>query len=246
MLGLGDLSAVRIELPSISYVVARTHPGNVIGRNNQLPWHQRADLQRFKRITQGHVMIMGRKTYESIGKPLPGRVNIVLTREPEPDRANSFWQRDETIMLHTYSLENAMFFADVLSFKRGRSDIFVIGGSQIFSQFNKLFNKVYLTEILTNDRQPNDAIFDFKFDRRQWQEIESSHIPSGPSDDHPSRFLVLERRRQRVRYVEVNDFYTENVASKMWREKQLDLFYHAIKAPRPVNVPYQYKLEWAA
>jgi dihydrofolate reductase len=237
---------VRIKLPSISYVVARTSPGNVIGRNNQLPWHQRTDLQRFKKITQGHVMIMGRKTYDSIGKPLPGRVSIVLSREPEPDLANSFWQREDTVVLPTYSLENALFFADVLSFKRGKSDIFVIGGSQIFSQFNKLFNKIYLTEILTDDRQPGDAIFDFKFDRRQWRELECTYIEAGPHDDHPSRYSILERRRQWVRYVEVNDFYTENLASKIWREKQLDLFYHAIKTPRPVNIPYQYKLELAA
>ncbi len=191
-------------------------------------------------------MIMGRKTYDSIGKPLPGRVSIVLSREPEPDLANSFWQREETMVLPTYSLENALFFADVLSFKRGTSDIFVIGGSQIFSQFNELFNKIYLTEVLTNDRQPEDAIFDYKFDMRRWKEIESTNVEAGPNDDYPTRYLVLERKRQWVRYVEINDFYTGKLASEIWREKQLDLFYHAIKAPRPINIPYQYKLELAA
>ena len=237
---------MRIELPSISFVVARTSPGNVIGRDNQLPWHQRTDLQRFKKITQGHVIIMGRKTYESIGRPLPGRASIVLSREPERDTSNTFWHLDSTIVLSAYSLENALFFADVLSFKRGTSDIFVIGGSQIFSQFNRLFNKVYLTEVLTDDRRPGDAIFDYKFDRRRWREVESERVEAGPQDDYPTKYSVLERRRQWVRYVEVNDFYTGRLASDLWREKQLDLFYHAIKAPRPVNVPYQYQLELAA
>ena len=71
----------RAKMPSISTIVARSHPGNVIGYQNKLPWRQKSDLKRFRAITIGHVVIMGSNTFNSIGRPLPGRTNIVLTRD---------------------------------------------------------------------------------------------------------------------------------------------------------------------
>lgn len=85
-----------LTLPSISYVVARSVPGYVIGNENRLPWHLKTDLKRFKQITIGHPIIMGRKTHLSIGRPLPGRVNIVLSRKADKNVENDFWQRAET------------------------------------------------------------------------------------------------------------------------------------------------------
>jgi dihydrofolate reductase len=238
---------VRIRLPSISYIVARSWPDSIIGRDNELPWHLRTDLQRFKNITFGHAVIMGRKTHLSIGRPLPGRTNIVLSRTSESDLRNSFWHRDETVLLWTENRESALYFADVLSIAKGKSDFFVIGGSEMYRVFGDLFNKVYLTEVLTGEslhREPGDAVFDYKIDNRKWQTIESQSIPAGPTDDYPSRYTVLERKTKYVRYLEIKDYYTEIDSRKFWVQQQLDLFDEIEMASpgKPLNVSYQYEM----
>jgi dihydrofolate reductase len=240
-------ATVQIRLPSISYIVARSSPGNIIGRNNQLPWHLATDLQRFKKITFGNVIIMGRKTFLSIGKPLPGRVNVVLSGKSEPNIENSFWHRQETMRLWAGNRESALFFADVFSIAKGRSDFFVIGGSEMYRLFGDLFNKIYLTEVVTGtDLKPEsgDAVFDFKIDNRKWRTIERSEVPAGPKDDYPSLFTVLERRTKNVRYVEVEDYFTAMDTKRIWLEKQLDLFRDTkLQDPgKPLCVPYQYHL----
>ena len=140
---------MRISLPSISYVVARSWPDSIIGRNNELPWHLRTDLQRFKAITLSHPIIMGKKTHLSIGRALPGRVNIVLSRASEFSLNSNFWQHDETMLLFAENRESALFFADVISIATGKTDFFVIGGGEMYRIFEDLFNKVYLTEVMT-------------------------------------------------------------------------------------------------
>jgi dihydrofolate reductase len=239
---------LRITLPSISYIVARSRPGSIIGRKNELPWHLRTDLQRFKRYTLGHAIIMGRKTYLSIGRPLPGRVNIVLSRRSEFDAANSFWHRGDTMLVWVENLESALFFADVMSIAKEKSDFFVIGGAEMYRIFGELFNKVFLTEVLTRRalrREPDDAVFDYKFDGRKWKTIESTAIPEGPSDDFPSRFSILERKAKRVRYLDVEDFYTEAESRKKWVEEQLDRIERLRTKraiPTSVRIPDQYDL----
>jgi dihydrofolate reductase len=238
---------VRIRLPSISYIVARSWPDSIIGRDNRLPWHLRTDLQRFKKITMGHVIIMGRKTFLSIGRPLPKRTNVVLSRRSEFDRANSFWHREETMLLWAENRESALFFADVLSIANEMSDFFVIGGSEMYRVFRDLFNKIYLTEVITGhalQRTESDALFEYKIDNRQWHTIETQQIPPGPHDDYPSRFTVLERRTKTVRYVEVQDYYTEVQSRKIWLQRQLDLFGETTKRSpnKPLSIPYQFKL----
>ena len=238
---------MRIQLPSISYVVARSWPDSIIGRGNTLPWHLRTDLQRFKSITFGHAIIMGRKTYLSIGKPLPGRINIVLSRASDFDLKNSFWHRDETMLLWAENRESALFFADVLSITKGRTDFFVIGGSEMYRVFGDVFNKIYLTEVLTGAdlvRQPSDAVFEYKIDNRKWQTIETHDVPAGPNDDFPSRYSVLERRTKNVRYIEVKDYYTEVQTRQRWLQEQLELF-DEIKVAgsgKPLKVAYQFDL----
>lgn len=238
---------MRIRLPSISYIVARSWPDSIIGRKNALPWHLRADLQRFKAYTMGHALIMGRKTYLSIGRPLPGRVNIVLTRNSEFDVKNSFWHQDSTMLLWAENRESALFFADVTSIARGKADFFMIGGAEMYKIFGDLFNKIYLTEVFTGDaltREVNDAIFDFKIDNRRWKTIETVNVPSGPNDDFPSRFSILERKTKTVRYIEVENYYTEVESKKKWVNEQLDLFkiLNVTSPNKPLSVPYQYKL----
>jgi dihydrofolate reductase len=238
---------VRIRLPSISYIVARSWPDSIIGRDNELPWHLRTDLRRFKGITLGHAIIMGRKTYRSIGRPLPGRVNIVLSRISEFDQKDSFWHSDETTLVWAENRESALFFADVISISKGRSECFVIGGSEMYRVFQDLFNKIHLTEVLTGAalvRSLGDAIFDYKIDNRKWQTLENRNIPAGPNDDYPSTYTVLDRRTKYVRYVEAEDYYTEIESKRLWVKRQLNLFDEMNKAApgKPLSVPYQYQL----
>ena len=238
---------MRIRLPSISYVVARSWPDGIIGRNNELPWSLRTDLQRFKAITLNHVIIMGRKTYLSIGRPLPARMSVILSRASEFDVQNSFWNGGETMLLWTENRESALFFADVISIAKGKPDFFVIGGAEMYRVFGDLFNKIYLTEVLTGDalhREPGDAIFDYKIDNRKWQTIQTEYIPAGPKDDFPSRYSVLERKTKSVRYIETKDYYTEQQSKKLWLDQQLELFDEAMatKSNSPISVSYQYQL----
>lgn len=115
----------------ISLIVAAAN-NNVIGVNNQMPWHLPNDFKYFKENTLNHSIIMGRKTYDSIGKPLPGRRNIILTRDqeyqnPEVDIANSI--------------------QEVLNYCRDEREIFIIGGAEIFKQALALANRVLLTRV---------------------------------------------------------------------------------------------------
>jgi dihydrofolate reductase len=235
---------VLLTLPSISYVVARSIPGFVIGNENRLPWRLQSDLRRFKQITYGHAIIMGRKTHLSIGRPLPGRANIVLSRTADQNIENDFWRKMETSLIWAGNLPSALYFADVIAVAREQKDIFVIGGAQMYTMFNKLFNKIYLTEVLTGKELPGDAKFGFRVDKRQWETVEEQNIPVGPNDEYPSRFRILDRKRKWVRYVEINDFYTDSVAKQHWVTRQLDLFadYRAQNEHKPFVIPYQYKL----
>jgi dihydrofolate reductase len=224
--------------------VARSLPGFVIGNENRLPWHLQSDLKRFKEITVGHPIIMGRKTHLSIGRPLPNRTNIVLSRSADQNLENDFWQKLETSVVWAGNLPSALYFADVISIAREQQDIFVIGGAEMYKMFNRLFNKIFLTEVLTRTQIPGDATFEFRVDKRQWETLVDEDIPSGPRDEYPSRFRVLTRKRKCVRYVEVNEFYTDATARKGWLTRQLDLFedYKAQNVRKPFVIPYQYKL----
>lgn len=115
----------------ISIIVA-VGENRVIGKDNQLIWHLPADLKRFKQLTMGHAMIMGRKTFESIGKALPGRTTIIVTRQKDIKYDNCYIAD---------SLEKA------IELCRKDSEIFIIGGAQIFEKAIPLTDKIYLTQI---------------------------------------------------------------------------------------------------
>ena len=117
--------------PAISMIVARAR-NYVIGRDNQMPWKISADLQFFKRVTMGYPVIMGRKTWESIGRPLPGRRNIVVSRNPD---------------LQLTGAEVASSLGDALKRLNGLERVFVIGGEQLFTQAFDLADRLYITEI---------------------------------------------------------------------------------------------------
>ena len=138
--------------PHISMIVAMAK-NRVIGINNTLPWHLPADLKHFKALTMGHHIVMGRKTYESIGRPLPGRTSVVVTRNPE-------LKIEGCIVAH--SLEQGIAACD------GDDEIFVIGGADLYAHALPIADKLLITEIQMD--VPGDAYFpDFR--RDEWQEI---------------------------------------------------------------------------
>lgn len=114
----------------ISFIVARSK-NNVIGCKNELPWHLPNDLQFFKKVTMGHPIVMGRKTFESIGKPLPGRRNIVLTRDPH-------FQAEGVEVVHDKAAVCQL---------AEKEEVFLIGGAQIFALFMDVVENIYITEI---------------------------------------------------------------------------------------------------
>ncbi|MCS6916960.1 MAG: dihydrofolate reductase [Chitinophagales bacterium] len=117
----------------ITIIVAAAQNG-VIGRNNRLPWHLPADLKRFKQITLGHPIIMGRNTYESIGRPLPGRINLVVTRQQD-------YEAPGCIVVH--SLQEALEYAQ----RSGATECFVIGGGDLIQAALVWADRILLTRI---------------------------------------------------------------------------------------------------
>jgi dihydrofolate reductase len=158
-----------------SLVVAMSR-NRVIGRDNQLPWRLPADLAFFKRITLGHPVIMGRRTYESIGKPLPGRLNIVVSSQRD------FAAPGCTVVR---SMEAAYAAAG------DAREVAVIGGSSIFEAALPEADTIYLTEV--DAEVPGDVFFP-PFDRSQWSETELERHPADPRHAHPFRILRLERK----------------------------------------------------
>jgi dihydrofolate reductase len=120
----------------ISHLVAATE-NNAIGKNGQLLWHLPNDLKYFKNLTWGMVVIMGRKTFESVNKPLPGRLNIVITKNKE-------WKRDGVITAPT--IEEAIKYARGEHFK----EIFIIGGGEIYRQTMSITDRIYMTRVHAN------------------------------------------------------------------------------------------------
>lgn len=150
-----------------------------IGRENQIPWHLSADLQRFKRITMGHCIIMGRKTYESIGHTLPGRTSIVITR-------NKNFQSPEGILC-VDSLGKALRSAQ----KLGETEAFIIGGGEIFEQSLPLADQIYLTQVHTHAQA--DVFFN-QLDADEWQVSEEKFLPANDKNQYDSTFTLLKRK----------------------------------------------------
>ena len=147
-------------MPKLSIIVAMSS-NRVIGVNNSLPWHLSEDLKHFKTLTTGHTIIMGRKTYESIGKPLPNRRNIVISRN-----LNAFYGGIEVV----HSLE------DAFSTSSNDDEVFIIGGSNIYEQSLHLAEHLYITEI--KKAFEGDAFFP-EIDKSLWTESKrETHISS--------------------------------------------------------------------
>ena len=165
--------------PAISFVVARADNG-VIGQNGGLPWRLSADLRHFKRLTIGKPVIMGRKTFESIGKPLIGRHNIVLTRD-------AGWHADGLTVVP--NLAEAIAAAGLNPQARA-DELMIIGGAQLYAEALPIATHVYLTEI--HAEPEGDTVLP-PFDRARWAEISrEDHDADGDALAHS--FVTLERR----------------------------------------------------
>jgi dihydrofolate reductase len=187
-------------MPSAVSVVARSYPDRIIGIENTLPWHLGTDLKNFKALTQGHAIIMGRKTFESLGRPLPKRINIVLSREKVEDTPNVKWAQNP---------ETALLLADFHSICAGNKQFFVIGGEKIYGLFSGYINKVFLTDVFSGPIN-GDAKFDYDFPSSEWFCRFEKEFPASPIDDHPFRISYFVRRVQKHRDRFIAEFHERN------------------------------------
>jgi dihydrofolate reductase len=162
--------------PIVTLIVAVADSG-VIGRDNALPWHLPDDLKRFKRVTLGKPVVMGRKTFESIGKPLPGRQNIVVTRD-----AN--YRREGITVVHGVDA--------ALDASAGQAEIMVIGGAELFRLFLPLASRVHLTRV--HGDIPGDVKW-APLDVHEWKIVESESHETDERHIYTMTFEVWEKRR---------------------------------------------------
>ena len=153
----------------------------VIGRKNSLPWHLSEDLKYFKRVTMGNSIIMGRKTWESIGKALPGRTNIVITKDPG-------YQAEEARVVH--SIEEAINVAESVSLIDGSEEAFIIGGAELYQAVLPLAERIHLTRIHANVAGDTYLV---DFDESQWQEIVHKEFYKGETNTYDFSICLLQR-----------------------------------------------------
>jgi dihydrofolate reductase len=161
----------------ISFIVAKSED-NVIGINNTLPWHLKDDLQNFKKITMGHHILMGRKTFESIGKGLPGRMSLVISSDPKPNSDNVFWF-------------NSIFRAIKQAERNGESELFIIGGEKIYKYAISLVDRIYLTEV--KGKIKGDTYFP-QLSLKNWKKISEQQFSKNADNDFDFSFQILDRR----------------------------------------------------
>ncbi len=161
-------------------MIAALAENHVIGLDNKMPWHLPADLKHFKAMTLGKPIIMGRKTWDSLGRPLPGRLNLVVSRQPglQLEGAETFT-----------SLDDALQRAEAWAREQGADEIMLIGGAQLYTQALDRAQRLYLTRI---EASPEGDAFFPQFDETRWQRIDSqAHPASGEAPAY--RFETWQR-----------------------------------------------------
>lgn len=166
------------ELPHLAMIWAMSE-NRVIGRDNKMPWHLSADLKYFKAVTLGKPVIMGRRTFESIGRPLPGRTNIIVTRQKD-------YQADGAIIVN--DVEAAVAEGKRAAEVTDADEVMVIGGAEIYALMLDRARRLYVTEI--NARYDGDAFFP-DFDRGRWFETSREHHESSGDGQPAYSFVVL-------------------------------------------------------
>lgn len=163
-------------------LVAAVAENGVIGRNGQLPWKIPGDLKHFKQLTIGKPVVMGRLTYESMGGPLPGRANIVLTRDHD-------YRATGATVVH--DLAAALSLAEKEALKANTNEIAIIGGNVVFTETLSRAHRLEITEV--HGSPEGDAYFP-KFDRNEWKEVSRTGPHQEPKDSMPYSFVTYERR----------------------------------------------------
>jgi dihydrofolate reductase len=167
--------------PAITLVVAVAENG-VMGKNGDLPWSLPADLKQFKQKTVGKPVVMGRKTYESLGRALPNRPNIVLSSNP-------LYRLDDAKVVTT--LDAALALAREEAKRLGADEISVIGGASLFSEIMPRAQRMYYTEVHASPE--GDTLFP-PFDRGEWREVARKGPLQGAKDQYAYSFVTLERK----------------------------------------------------
>lgn len=170
------------EEPRIGIILlAAVADNGIIGRDNGLPFRQSSDLKRFKQLSMGKPLVMGRKTYLSIGKPLPGRTNIVVTRDPSFNAVG---------IVTAMSLDAAMTVARGDALRRGADAIVVIGGTDIFKQTMPLADRLEITHV--HARPEGDVSFP-PIEETHWRATDRSDHPAGPQDEASFSYVTYLR-----------------------------------------------------
>ncbi len=159
-------------------LIAALSANNVIGRDNQVPWRLSTDLKRFKALTMGHHLVMGRKTYESVGKPLPGRITVVVTRQSD-------WTAAGVTVVHT--LDEAIRVAEAA----GESEAFIAGGAEIYAQVMHRADRMYLTRV--HAEVEGDTWFPEFDDVSEWRLTDAERFEADEKNEYPFSFLTYER-----------------------------------------------------
>jgi dihydrofolate reductase len=158
----------------ISIIVALSE-NNVIGRDNGLPWRLSADLKRLKALTMGHHIIMGRRTWQSLGKPLPGRVNVVITRDKN-------FSAEGAVVVHSLN--------EALNVSKDDEEIFIFGGGKVFSEALPLVNRILMTIVHTSI--DGDTHFPV-LDKKEWKDISRESHSADDKNEFDYSFVTLER-----------------------------------------------------
>ena len=164
-------------------LIAAMDKGRVIGAHNTLPWHMPTDMTHFRLLTGGKPVIMGRKTFESIGKPLPHRLNIIITRDPS-------YRAKDCVVVHDADAALA-----AASAAEANDEIMIIGGAEIYSLFLPRANRMYLT--LIDADFTGDTRFP-EYAANEWREIARAAHPADAANPHPYAFITLERKEKAV------------------------------------------------
>ncbi|GMQ29920.1 dihydrofolate reductase [Algoriphagus confluentis] len=160
-------------------LIAAVASNQVIGKDNQLIWKLSSDLKRFKNLTSGHYILMGRKTFESLGKPLPNRTHLIVTRNPEfhaPEGHYSF-----------PNLEEAVVFCNKLEVEK----LFIIGGGEIYKQALSFCDTLEITEV---HAYPEGDTFFPTIDPKDWEETERENFTADERNEFPYSFVTYEKK----------------------------------------------------
>ncbi len=171
----------------IKSMIVAISENNVIGKNNEIPWRLSADMKRFKAVTMGHHVIMGRKTFESIiflhGKPLPGRPHIILTRDKcysVPDGC-----------ITASSLKDAFDIAD----QEGEVEVFIVGGGEVYKEALSVCDRIYLTKVkCVCVADYADTFLDLKLSKFEWDQVQVMDCQKDDKNEFDYSFIQYERR----------------------------------------------------